>query len=98
MLEAIDIFMDSVSKEEVDNVKKILERHKDEIKKYEIQGTGVGFKTKNGEITNKLAIIIYVKKKKNIDELNKEKTSMIPKEIEGIPTDIVEVPEGFKPR
>ena len=98
MLEDIDIFMESISKEEVENVKKILQRHKDEIKKYEIQGTGIGFKTKNGERTNKLAIIIYVKKKKNIDELNKEKTSMIPKEIEGIPTDIVEVPEGFKPR
>jgi len=90
--------MDSVPKEKIENIKKILDKHKDEIKKYEIQGTGIGFKTKNGKRTNELAIIIYIKKKKNIDELNREKSSMIPKEIEGIPTDIVEVQEGFRPR
>jgi hypothetical protein len=90
--------MDSVAKEKIENMKKILDKHKDEIKKYEIQGTGIGFKTKNGKRTNELAIIIYIKKKKNIDELNREKSSMIPKEIEGIPTDIVEVQEGFRPR
>jgi len=90
--------MDSEPKEKIENIKKILDKHKDEIKKYEIQGTGIGFKTKNGKRTNELAIIIYIKKKKNIDELNREKSSMIPKEIEGIPTDIVEVQEGFRPR
>jgi hypothetical protein len=90
--------MNSVPKEKIENMKKILDKHKDEIKKYEIQGTGIGFKTINGKRTNELAIIIYIKKKKNIDELNRDKSSMIPKEIEGIPTDIVEVQEGFRPR
>lgn len=90
--------MESIPKEKIENIRRILDKHKEEIKKYEIQGTGIGFKMKNGERTNELSIIIYVKKKKNVEQLNKEKSSVIPKEIEGIPTDVVEVPDGFKPR
>ena len=90
--------MNGLPKEEVQNIKNILEKHKDEIKKYEIQGTAIGFKTKNGKRTNELAIIIYVKKKKNTRELSKEKLAMIPKEFEGIPTDIVEIEDSFRPR
>ena len=90
--------MSGPAKEEVQNIKKILDKHRDEIKKHEIQGTAIGFKTKNGKRTNELAIIIYVKKKKNASELSKEKLAMIPKEIEGIPTDIVEIEDGFRPR
>ena len=83
---------------EVQHAKDILNKHKKEFHVYNIQGSGVGFKRRDGAITNETTIIFYVKNKKNEEELKKEGIKKIPKEIEGIPTEIIEIPGGFAPR
>ena len=78
---------------------KVLERHQDEIKhKYGITQMAVGFKTEKGKITDKVALLFYVNKKLNEPELTSRGIEIVPKEIECIPTDIVEVPGGFTQR
>lgn len=97
--------MENNKKEQIENIKKVLERHKEEIERYKlkgqnnkVQGPVVGFKMKNGKPTDEIAIIFYVDKKKDENELRRENIDVIPKEIEGIPTDIVEIPGGFQLR
>ena len=85
--------------EDEDKAKDILNRHRVELKKkYLVEQTGIGYKIQNGKLTDTVAILFYVKKKKNKDELEAEGVFPIPKEIEGIPTDVIAIPEGFKPQ
>jgi len=86
-------------KELINNAKKLLQKKGVSIKKkYSVSQLGIGFKTKKGKITNKIAIICYVTQKKTIKEIKKDGIIPLPKEIDGILTDVVEIPEGFKPR
>jgi hypothetical protein len=50
-----------------------------------VTGVSIGFKSIGGEVTDQLAIIVYVDKKEDVPEEN-----AIPKEIQGVPTDVVE--------
>jgi hypothetical protein len=85
--------------EDEDKAKDILNRYRLELKKkYLVEQTGIGYKIQNGKLTDTVAILFYVKKKKNKDELGAEGVLPIPKEIEGIPTDVIAIPEGFKPQ
>jgi hypothetical protein len=78
--------------------KRLLNLHRDDMKeKYGIEGSAVGYKTENGKFTDRIALIFYVKEKKSEQELSSQGISSIPREIEGIPTDVV-VSKGFKPR
>ncbi len=52
-------------------------------------GTGVGFKYKRGKLTNDLAVIVNVTKKKPLTELAKK--DVVPTELEGVLTDVQEV-------
>ena len=79
--------MRNIQKEKIQHIKDVIDKHKNEIEKYGILGTGIGF-IKKDEVTNELGIILYVEKKND----------MIPKETEGIPIEIVEIPGGFKLR
>jgi hypothetical protein len=83
---------------EVQHAKDILNKYKKEFHAYNTLGSGVGFKRRDGKLTDEIAIIFYVKNKKDEEELKKEGIKKIPKEIEGIPTDVVEIPSGFAPR
>lgn len=48
----------------------ILNRHLvEQKKKYLVEQTGIGYKIQNGKLTDTVAILFYVKKKKNKDEL-----------------------------
>jgi hypothetical protein len=90
-----------VSKQEEDTnrAKDILKRHEGQIRqKYAVDGTGVGFKIENGKLTDKITLQFYVKKKKSIEQLLSDGKTPIPHEIEGVSTDIIEIPGGFKPR
>jgi|SRR5215208_4626191 len=87
-----------VNKAEVQHAKDVLNTYKNEFNAYNIQGSAVGFKRRDGTPTNEIALIFYVKNKKNEEELKKEGIKKIPKEIEGIPTDVVAVPGGFVAR
>ncbi len=73
----------------IEEVKKIKEKHEQELmSKAGVVGCSVGYKETNGKKTDKLSIVCYVKEKKREEELRRE--DIIPEEIEGIPTDVVE--------
>jgi hypothetical protein len=80
-------------------VAEILKGRREQFKhQYAADSLGVGYKIKDGRLTDKVALIFYVKKKKSKEELLSEGLLPIPEEIEGIPTDVVAVPEGIKAR
>lgn len=77
----------------------VLKRHRDEIKdRYAIKQMGVGYKIQNGKITNTVAILLYVDKKMNEQELASKRIKPVPAEIEGFPIDVIEIKGGFKLR
>ncbi|HJT48128.1 MAG TPA: hypothetical protein VJ729_08080 [Nitrososphaeraceae archaeon] len=79
--------------------KDVLATQRDELKKkYSVDSTGIGYKIRNGKLTDTIAIIFYVKRKKTTEELMSEGITPIPAEIEGIPTDVISIPKGFRPR
>ena len=56
--------------EDGDKAKDILNRNRVELKKkYLVKQTGIGYKIQNGKLTDTVAILFYVRKKKNKDEL-----------------------------
>jgi C1A family cysteine protease len=68
----------------------VLSRHWDELKnKANYLNSFVGTKFKDGKDTGVKSIVIYVSKKQPVAELAPE--HIIPSEIEGIPTDVVEL-------
>ena len=84
---------------DLEKAKKIIKDKGDSLKrKYLADAVGVGFKKKNGKTTDKIAILFYIKNKKNKKELLLENNDLIPVEIDGIPTDIIEISTGFNPR
>ncbi|MBI4539871.1 MAG: hypothetical protein HY704_10230 [Gemmatimonadetes bacterium] len=50
-----------------------------------VQGVDVGYKVVGGKKTNRIAIRVYVARKRDVAEEER-----IPPEIEGIPTDVIE--------
>jgi hypothetical protein len=83
---------------ETEKARRFLDMHGDDMRrKYGIEGSAVGYKIKNGKYTDRIALIFYVKKKKSKEELLSECLSPIPREIDGITTDVV-ISRGFKPR
>jgi hypothetical protein len=57
--------------EDEDKAKDILNRHRVELKKeYLVEQTGIGYKIQNGKLTDTVAILFYVKKKKNKENLS----------------------------
>ena len=80
----------------VERAKKILNDRRNEFQeKYGVDQMGVGYKTVGGKITDKIALVFYVKRKKQKPELSSDQ---IPERIDGIATDVVVVPKGFVPR
>jgi hypothetical protein len=84
---------------EIDHAKRFLKMHDDEIrKKYAVEGSAIGYKIKDGKYTDTVALIFYVKKKKSKEELLSEGISPIPEKMDDIPTDVVVMSKGFRPR
>jgi len=74
----------------IEKIKTILDKHLNEFLAYKgVVGVGIGHKIKAGIDTQELAIIVTVIKKKSIRELNA--MELIPKKIDGIPTDVQEI-------
>jgi hypothetical protein len=79
--------------------KDVLATHRDELrKKYSVDSTGIGYKIRNGKLSDTIAILFYVKRKKTKEDLMSEGIPPIPAEIEGVPTDVIAIPQGFRPR
>jgi hypothetical protein len=63
----------------------------EEFKKYPgVVGIAYGYKVKGGEVTQQLAVRVYVREKKDAAELPPEE--MIPPEFKGFPTDVIKAP------
>lgn len=83
----------------VNEVLKVLHKHKtDLILRNKVRRTGVGFKIKDGKVTEDVGIIIFVRNKPSVQALLEDRTEPVPKEIEGYKTDIINIPLGFTPR
>ena len=75
-----------------EDVLKIKEEHKVELLAYRgVIGVGIGYKSIKGEETEQLSITVSVERKIPLNEL--EQDDIIPGEVKGIPTDVVEVGE-----
>jgi hypothetical protein len=71
------------------NQKEVLDQQWQRLKQFpNVLNTNLGTKIKNGEDTKVPAIVVYVSKKVKEPELAAE--HVIPKELEGVPTDVVE--------
>ncbi len=78
-----------INKEHQESLLKKLEKAKKKLSKFRgIRDISVGYRYREGEMTDELSIIVYVFNKYNEDELDKEQ--IIPREIDGLPIDIIE--------
>ncbi len=59
------------------------------LAKNNVVGVGVGFKETNGELTDEVAVVVLVQQKKPLAALSAD--DAIPKEIDGLRTDVLEV-------
>lgn len=83
----------------VNKAKKLLMRKGKELQRmYEASGLAVGYKTRCGKLTDKIALIFYVQEKKSKKQLKSTGISIIPRKIEGIITDVVAFKKGFDKR
>jgi hypothetical protein len=75
-----------------EKVRRIKEKYEDFLMSKEgVVGCSIGYKVVGGKKTEKLSIVCLVKEKK--PEENLKKSDLVPKEIEGVPVDVVEVGE-----
>jgi len=77
---------------EREKIRAVKEKHAAKIMaKENVVGVGVGYKETKGVKTDRMALVVMVKKKVSIQEL--KKGDVIPGEIEGVVTDVIEVGE-----
>ena len=73
----------------IEEVRRTKERHEAELmEKAGVVGCAIGYKQVGDKKTDELSIVCYVIEKKPEGKLRKQ--DIIPKKIEGIPTDVVE--------
>lgn len=70
-------------------VQKVLTKNRKKLLKKNIEAVGIGYKVKNGKQTCELSIICSVRKKLSIEKIIKK--NLIPREIKGVKTDVIEV-------
>ena len=85
------------SKKETQSIAKIIQkRRSDLLYDYRIRQTAVGYKIKDGKLTDDIGIIAFVSKKQDESKLQTLQIEPIPKHIEGVVTDVQTV--RFFPR
>ncbi len=73
-------------------IKRVIEAHKAAIlAKPNVVGVGVGYKLFNGGQTREMSVVTLVRRKISVDGLAPE--ALVPRQVEGVPTDVVEVGE-----
>lgn len=89
----------SISKKELRSLTELLKKHRTTlVHQHKIKKSAVGFKIENGKYTDDVALIAYVRSKANISTLLQNNIAPLPKEIEGVKTDVITVPFGFPKR
>ena len=77
---------------ETEKIRTVKEKHGAAIMaKENVVGVGVGYKETKGVKTDRLSLVVMVKKKVSVEELKER--DVIPTEIEGVITDVIEVGE-----
>lgn len=80
-------------------VSRVIRKHRTKlVSENKVKQIGVGFKFRNGQMTDTVGIIVFVLKKQKETELRAQHIEPIAKEIEGIQTDVIEIPGGFRLR
>jgi hypothetical protein len=80
------------SRKETKNIAKIIMKNRSKlVSSHRVRRTAVGYKIRNGELTNEVGIIIFVTKKQDEDKLRSLQVEPVPKEIEGVCTDVQEI-------
>jgi hypothetical protein len=75
--------------ERMDVIRRVKQAHEQRLLSLPgVTGVDIGYKIVNGQKTNELVIRIYVEEKKDEDKLPAEQ--IIPKEIEGVKTDVIQ--------
>ena len=75
-----------------DEINKVKEQHASELmSKANVVGIGVGYKEKGGQKTDRLSLVVMVRKKVPLSELKRE--DIVPSEIHRVTTDVKEVGE-----
>jgi hypothetical protein len=59
------------------------------LSKKNVVSVGIGFKEKDGQVTDQMALIVSVEKKQPANQVSD--TDLIPAEIEGVPVDVKEI-------
>lgn len=59
------------------------------MQKANVVGVGVGVRQKNGKLTDEIAIVVMVDKKRPVSHLDPH--DLIPSEIKGVPVDVQEI-------
>lgn len=70
-------------------IQKVLAKNRKKLLKKNIEAVGIGYKVTDGKQTCELAVVCSVEKKLPLFKISK--TNLIPKEINGIKTDVIEV-------
>ena len=74
-----------------EQIRRVKEKVEAELRKYpNVHAVGIGEKYVGGKSTGEKAILILVTRKKPLEQLKQEEVA--PAEIEGIQTDVIEVP------
>ncbi|MBN1221211.1 MAG: hypothetical protein JXM69_19970 [Anaerolineae bacterium] len=74
----------------IEHITQIKSQYEEELMSLaNVVGVGVGFKYKNGQPTDEIALVVNVSQKKSITELSEQ--DVIPPELEGVPVDVQEV-------
>jgi len=76
----------------------VKKNHAQLVRNHKVKKFGVGLKSMDGRITDEISLIVYVRSKQNFSTLRQNNIAPIPKEIEGIKTDVVELPLGVNQR
>jgi len=88
-----------MKKKDFRSIYKVIQTHKsDLISRNKVRRTAIGYKIKDGRITDEVGILVFVRSKPSIQTLLDQKIEPLPKEIEGYKTDVINVPLGFIPR
>ncbi|MBA7523043.1 hypothetical protein ES705_15166 [subsurface metagenome] len=79
-----------IEEAEMAKISEVIEKRELEIYKYpNVVGLGASYRTKAGKPTDELCLVVYVEKKVPAAQLSKR--DIIPKEIDGVKTDVVEM-------
>jgi hypothetical protein len=89
----------NTSKKDIRSITELVKKnHTKLVRDHKVKKFGVGLKSMDGRITDEISLIVYVRSKQILSTLRQNNIVPIPKEIEGVKTDVVELPLGINQR